>query len=109
MSRTDEQRRRDILDACEKRAEIAAQGRAAFERSWRDQSAAERQLEIVGEAISRLSDEFTEAYPDLPIREAKDLRNVLAHGYFRVDLDMVWGVIVNRVPELLSALSDRAS
>ncbi|WP_428117061.1 HepT-like ribonuclease domain-containing protein [Candidatus Poriferisodalis sp.] len=51
MTRSDAERVHDILDACNKLVEIAALGRAEFDRSWILQSAAERQLEIIGEAI----------------------------------------------------------
>ena len=45
-----------ILDAASKLAEIVTAGREAFDSSWLVRSAAERQLEIIGEAASKLSD-----------------------------------------------------
>jgi len=105
VTRGDEERVRDILEACRKLAEIAAFGRAEYDQSWMLQSAAERQLEIIGQAASHLSDEIIGANPDLPVRQAKRLRNVIAHEYFRVNHDRVWNVMVNRVPELVAALS----
>lgn len=79
-------------------------GRAEYDRNWMLQSAVERQLEIIGEAASRLSDDFGSS-AGLPIRQAKGLRNVISHEYFRVNHDRVWNVVINRVPELLSALT----
>lgn len=105
MTRGDEERVHDILDACHKLAEIAALGRAEYDRSWMHQSAAERQLEIIGQAASHLSDEVIAANPDLPIKQAKGLRNVIAHEYFRVNHERIWNVMVNRVPDLVAALS----
>ena len=105
MTRSNEQRIDDILDACRKLAEVAALGRAEYDRSWILRSAVERQLEVIGEAASRLSEEFLGTNVELPIRQAKGLRNVLSHEYFRVNRDRVWNVVVNRVPELVSALS----
>ena len=105
MTRSDEQRIGDILDACRRLREVAALGRAEYDRSWILQSAVERQLEVIGEAASRLSEEFVGRNVGLPIRQAKGLRNVLSHEYFRVNHDRVWNVVVNRVPELVSALS----
>lgn len=106
MTRSDAQRVHDILDACNKLVEIGARGRAEFNRSWMLQSAAERQLEIVGEAMAQLSEEFFGHATDLPIRQAKGLRNVISHEYFRVNRDRVWNVIANRIPELMSGLAD---
>lgn len=105
MTRGDEERVHDILEACHKLAEIAALGRAEYDRSWMHQSAAERQLEIIGQAASRLSDELIAANPDLPIEQAKGLRNVIAHEYFRVNHDRIWNAMINRVPEFLAGLS----
>ena len=68
-------------------------------------SAAERQLEIIGQAAIHLSDEVIGANPELPIKQARGLRNVIAHEYFRVNHDRVWNVMVNRVPELVTDLS----
>ena len=105
MTRGDEERVRDMLDACHRLAEIAALGRAEYDRSWMHQSAAERQLEIIGQAANHLSDEVVAANPDLPVKQAKGLRNVIAHEYFRVNHDRVWNGMVNRVPELVAVLS----
>ena len=109
MTRDDEQRVGDILDACHKLSEVAGLGRAEYDRNWMLQSAVERQLEIIGEAASRLSEEFLGSNAGLPIRQAKGLRNVISHEYFRVSRDRVWNVVINRVPELLSALSPCAT
>ena len=106
MTRSDAERVHDILDACNKMVEIAALGRAEFDRSWILQSAAERQLEIIGEAMANLSEEFFGHATNLPIRQAKGLRNVISHEYCRVNRDRVWNVVDNRIPQLLSALAD---
>ena len=109
MTRNDAERVHDILDACNKLVEIAALGRAEFDRSWILQSAAERQLEIVGEAMANLSAEVFGHSTTLPIRQAKGLRNVISHEYFRVNRDRVWNVVSNRIPQLLSALAGYSS
>lgn len=109
MTRSDAQRIGDILDACRKLGEVAALGRAEYDRSWIVQSAVERQLEVIGEAAGHLSEEFLAANAELPIRQAKGLRNVLAHEYFSVNHDRVWNVVASRVPQLVSALSAHAA
>ena len=105
MTRRDQDRLADILDACRKLSEVAEIGRAEYDRNWIVQSAVERQLEIIGEAASRLSEDFLEASSGLPIRQAKALRNVVSHEYFSVDHDRIWNVVTNRVPELVSSLA----
>ena len=67
------------------------------------QDAVIRNLEIIGEAsrnIERHYPEFATAHPELPLAFAYEMRNVLAHGYFKVDLDIVWKTIENDLPPL---------
>ena len=109
MTRSDEQRVADILEACRKLSEVAELGRTEYDRDWTIQSAVERQLEIIGEAANHLSDEFLGSHVELPIKQAKGLRNVISHEYFRVNHERVWRVVINRVPELVSALAPYAS
>lgn len=68
-------------------------------------SAVERQFEIIGEAFSKLTREF----PDVAARVCQvqriiDFRNVLAHGYDIVDDALVWDIVQNRLPALLTEL-----
>ena len=68
-------------------------------------SAVERQLEIIGEALAiavREDDSIERSIPDLP--RIVGLRNRLIHGYDAVDPELVWDVIQNKVPHLLSRL-----
>lgn len=64
-----------------------------------------RNLEIMGEAVKGLPLEITEANPHLDWRAMSDFRNRLAHGYFAVDTDIVWKVIVNRLPGMREDLA----
>jgi len=67
------------------------------------QDAVIRNLEIVGEAcrnIERDYPEFQKKYPDLPLGIAYEMRNALAHGYFAVDLEIVWRTVENDLPLL---------
>ncbi len=87
MTRSDHDRVADILDACRRLSEVAELGRAEYDRNWIVQSAVERQLEIIGEAASRLSEDFRGSHAGLPARQAKALRNVISHEYFSVNHD----------------------
>ncbi|MGZ7096759.1 MAG: HepT-like ribonuclease domain-containing protein [Methanobacterium sp.] len=59
-----------------------------------------RSLEIIGEAVKNLSDEFKDNYPQIEWKEIAGMRDRLVHRYFNVDLDIVYEVIMNRLPEL---------
>lgn len=58
-----------------------------------------RQLEIVGEAASKFSSDFKKQNPNLPWKEAKDLRNLLIHAYDDVNLEIIWKTIIKDLPE----------
>ena len=58
----------------------------------------------IGELVTRLSDGFKEQYPDIPWRAIKAMRNIHAHDYDNVDLEVVWNTLNNRVPELKEKL-----
>ena len=61
----------------------------------------ERELEIIGEAISRLRRDFSdEAEGVVDIEKIVGLRNVLAHGYDVVDYEILWDIVENRLPDL---------
>jgi uncharacterized protein with HEPN domain len=67
------------------------------------QAAVIRNFEIIGEAsknVERVAPEFVVAHPDLPLAFAYDMRNLLAHGYYRVDVAVVWKTIERDLPYL---------
>jgi len=73
------------------------------------QDAVIRNLEVIGEAsrnIERVHPEFATAHPELPLALANDMRNALAHGYFKVDLEIVWKTIHNDLPGLHAQIQD---
>jgi len=67
-------------------------------------SAVIREFEIIGEAVGKLSDELKGGYPEIPWQDVKDFRNLLAHEYFGVDLEIVWNTIYNDLPLLMEAV-----
>ena len=67
------------------------------------QDAVIRNFEIIGEAsrnIERVDPQFLVSHPELPLSFAYDMRNVLAHGYYKVDLAVVWKTIERDLPFL---------
>ena len=62
-----------------------------------------RNFEIIGEAsknVERVAPEFVAAHPELPLAFAYDMRNLLAHGYYKVDVNVVWKTIERDLPYL---------
>jgi uncharacterized protein with HEPN domain len=61
-----------------------------------------KDLEIIGEAAGRVTRETKQRNPTVPWDEIVGMRNRLIHGYFDVDLDVVWETISNDLPQLLA-------
>jgi uncharacterized protein with HEPN domain len=104
MTRSDDQRIADILDACDEVDMIVT---LKQQDSTPDQvllRSVERLLEIIGEAASQVSDERMAAYPDIDWRSLARLRIVLAHHYHRTDPDLIWSYATNEAPTLGRAL-----
>lgn len=69
---------------------------AAFLENEMAQDAVIRNLEIIGEAslnIETQYPDFAAAHPEVPLAFAYQMRNAVAHGYFKVDLEIVWKTI----------------
>lgn len=75
----------------------------AFAQDERTQDAVIRNLEIIGEAcrnIARHHPEFAARHGDVPWEIAYEMRNALSHGYFKVDMNIVWNTITQDLPKL---------
>ena len=68
------------------------------------QDAVIRRITVIGEAAARISEDFRAAHPNLPWRRIVGMRNVLVHDYAEVDLDVVWEVATEKLPELIEVL-----
>ena len=89
-----------ILGAAADVVDFTAPGRVAFFADKKTQAAVIRQIEIMGEAVKRLSPELTAAEPIIPWRQIAGARDRLIHGYFNVDLDAVWAMVEQDIPML---------
>jgi uncharacterized protein with HEPN domain len=79
----------------------------AFRADTLVQDAVIRNFEVIGEAcrnILRDAPDFAARHPELPLSGAYEMRNALAHGYFKIDLGVVWTTIKNDLPILRSAM-----
>ena len=81
-------------------------GEGVFLGSRLVQDAVIRNVEIIGEAVKRLSPEFLSARPQIPWKGIAGFRDVLIHNYFGVDLKQVWRVITDEMPALKQAVEN---
>lgn len=65
-----------------------------------------RNLELIGEAATHISDEVRGDHDDIPWRLVIATRNRLIHAYLGIDNDTIWSIIQDDIPVLLSALKD---
>jgi uncharacterized protein with HEPN domain len=73
----------------------------------RTQQAVILNLVIIGEAATQLLKDygkFLDQHPDVPWRSMKGMRNRIAHGYFDINLDVVWETVQTALPQLLERL-----
>ncbi len=64
-------------------------------------------LVIIGEAATKVMEgyaAFAEAHPEIPWRSMRGMRNRIAHGYFDINLDVVWDTVQTALPTLLEHL-----
>lgn len=108
MSKLDILRAQDylghILEAIERiHLYIEDMGEVAFLEDRKTQDAVIRNFEIMGEAahnIERYHAQFAAEHVDVPWTAVYTMRNRVSHGYFQVDLEVVWKTIHNDLPEL---------
>jgi len=94
-----------ILDAAEKAVSFV-KGKARKDLDANEMLALSlvRLLEIIGEAANAVSPAFRDRFPHIPWRKMAGLRNRLIHGYFDVNLDIVWDTILEDLPPLIKDL-----
>lgn len=71
--------------------------------------AVERQLEIIGEAANHLSDDLKSTHPEIEWRKIVAFRNFVAHEYFGIDLELIWDIVVHKIPPLENTVSQMLS
>ena len=63
-----------------------------------------KSIEIIGEAASKVTDETKKRFPEIPWTNMIAMRNRLIHAYFDIDLDVLWGTIVDDLPPFIEDL-----
>lgn len=96
--------RQAATNAC---AYVEGMNKADFLDDPRTQQAVVMNLIIIGEAATKLLQDhpdFTGRHADIPWRSMKGMRNRIAHGYFEINLDVVWDTVQTALPALLKDL-----
>jgi uncharacterized protein with HEPN domain len=88
------------LEAAGRIADYAAAGEEAFLAEPMRQDAIIRNLEIIGEAVGRLSPELRQAHPEVPWADVIGHRNVLIHDYRRLIHGLIWRVVAEELPQM---------
>jgi len=98
----------DYLDHMEEAVHLAigyaeSLDKFAFLSDKRTQQAVIMNILIIGEAAGKIATEYPEfviAHPQIPWREMRGMRNRMAHGYFDINLDIVWETVQKALPAL---------
>lgn len=107
MSRNDSQRILDILERTDRISKIVEEGYEKFLQEDKNYSAIERHIEVIGESASALSESPREYYSEIPWQEIIGMRVRLAHHYFRINEENVWGTAAKDVPHLAATLRSK--
>ena len=91
----------DVLE-CIKKVEkyIGDMDFTLFEKDDKTVDAVIKNLETIGEAAGHILDDIKARHKDIPWKEIVGLRNRIVHGYFNIDLKIIWGVIKQELPTL---------
>ncbi|MEK6749953.1 MAG: DUF86 domain-containing protein [Pseudomonadota bacterium] len=91
-------------DAC---SFVEGLSKAEFLADKRTQQAVIMSLIVIGEAATKIMDqhaEFSDQHPEVPWRSMRGMRNRIAHGYFDINLEVVWDTVQTALPDLLERL-----
>jgi uncharacterized protein with HEPN domain len=95
----------DLLESAKAiRRYLAGVTKEAFLADMEKQDAVLRRFEIIGEIAGRLSPETMALFPKIPFRAMRGMRNIIAHDYGEVDLEMVWRTATTDVDPLIEVI-----
>jgi len=87
----------EMLSAIDRALEYTAGGREVFFTDPKTQDAVVRNIEIIGEAVRGVSDATRQAHPEVPWSKIAGTRDRVIHGYFNVDLDIIWEIVAREL------------
>lgn len=95
----------DIKESCEKIFSYTdGYSYEQFESDSKTIDAVIRNFEIIGEAANRLSEDLKDRYPEVDWHKIRGFRNRIVHDYAGVDLEIVWKIINDYLPNVLSEI-----
>jgi uncharacterized protein with HEPN domain len=105
MNKADRIRLQHMLDAAQEARQFASGvTRDSLEDDRMLALAIIKDVEIIGEAASRISSDAQIKHSQIPWQAIIAMRNRLVHAYFEIDYDQVWAVIVDDLPWLITEL-----
>ncbi|MFL5302822.1 MAG: DUF86 domain-containing protein, partial [Anaeromyxobacteraceae bacterium] len=94
----------DILESCGRiRRAVAGMSLEAFRADELRRDAVARNIEIIGEAAKHIPDSVAAGAPEIPWRNVRGMRDILAHGYFGVSVDILWATATTKIDEIEAA------
>jgi uncharacterized protein with HEPN domain len=99
----------DLLRHTDAVARLVGRGKRAYDEDEFLRYAAEDLLVRLGAVVARLDRKapgFITAHPDLELRNLKDTRNVVAHGYDIIDFEIVWEILAENIPVVADRVRD---
>src|SRR3989344_6727082 len=92
---------RDILESIS-RIENSSKNisREEFDKNVDVQDSTLRRLEIIGEAVTNLPEEIKSKFPKVEWKKIAGFRVIVAHTYFKINLDIIWNILEEKIPQL---------
>jgi len=96
----------DIVSAIDRALDYTRAGRDAFFGDPRTQDAVIRNIRVIGEAVRGVTESTRQKHPEIPWSKISGTRDRVIHGYFHVDLDIVWDIVETELPRLRHQVAD---
>ena len=95
-----------ILEGIDRIQSYTSDGQEDFFSSILIQDAVLRNLQTLSESTMRLSESLKSTKPGVPWTSIAGFRNVVAHGYLDIDLNLIWDIVIRDVPVLKTAIEE---